>query len=68
MLKEQQQEQQIHHLNQHDLEQEMIGDPRKQYVAVQQGQDIPLKGLRKPAPQPNIYKGKFYEKKLRQHH
>jgi hypothetical protein len=34
------------------------GDPRRQYVAVQQGHDIPLKGLRKPAPQPNIYKGK----------
>lgn len=33
-------------------------DPRKQYVAVQHGQDIPLKGLRKPAPQPNVYKGK----------
>lgn len=37
----------------------MIDDPRKQYVAVQQGHDIPLKGLRKPAPQPNLYKGKF---------
>lgn len=33
-------------------------DPRKVYVAVQQGQDIPLKGLRKPAPQPNSFKGK----------
>lgn len=35
------------------------GDPHKQYVAVQQGRDIPLQGLRKPAPQANIYKGKF---------
>jgi hypothetical protein len=33
-------------------------EPRRQYVAVQQGRDIPFKGLRKPAPQPNIYKGK----------
>lgn len=33
-------------------------DPRRQYVAVQKGRDIPLEGLRKPAPQPNIYKGK----------
>lgn len=32
-------------------------DPHKQYVAVQQGHDIPLKGLRKPAPKANIYKG-----------
>lgn len=34
-------------------------DPHKQYVAVQQGHDIPLKGLRKPAPQPNIYRGEL---------
>lgn len=33
-------------------------NPHKQYVAVQQGRDIPLRGLRKPAPQPNLYKGK----------
>lgn len=35
-------------------------DPRKQYLAVQQGHDIPLKGLRKAAPQPNMYKGKLF--------
>lgn len=38
-------------------------DPRKQYVAVQQGHDIPLKGLRKPAPQPNVYRGKLLSPK-----
>lgn len=43
--------------NEHE-EQLELNDPHKQYVAVQQGRDIPLRGLRKPAPQPNVYKGK----------
>lgn len=30
----------------------------RQYLAVQRGEDIPLMGLRKPAPQQNIHKGK----------
>jgi len=41
------------------LAQEANENPRKQYVAVQQGRDIPLKGLRKPAPQPNVHRGEL---------
>lgn len=33
-------------------------DAHKQYAAIQKGRDIPLKGLRKLAPQPSVYKGK----------
>lgn len=54
-------DQQADHLDDEDDAGSVGGDddPRKQYVAVQLGHDIPLKGLRKPAPQPNIYKGEF---------
>lgn len=45
-------------LESEDPSDELAADPRKLYVAVQQGHDIPLKGLRKSAPKPNIYKGK----------
>jgi len=38
---------------------EQCDDPHKQYVAIQQGRDIPLQGLRRPAPQPSVYKGEF---------
>lgn len=39
------------------VRQDMSENPYKQYVAVQQGHDIPIQGLRKPAPVPS--KGKF---------
>lgn len=42
-----------------NLEVEEEEDARKQYIAVQQGLDIPLKGLRKPAPQASNYNGKL---------
>lgn len=34
-------------------------DAHRQYVAVQQGCDIPLRGLRKPLPEPNLYRGEY---------
>lgn len=32
-------------------------DSHRDYVAVQQGQDIPFEGLRRPAPQPHAHQG-----------